>query len=207
MLEISVAEVYFLGGFDDESVVCSAPTCRIFIVFGIFVRVFFRIFRYFYRSFKCGSFYGSRDVSVAFRLVGPRLYAFHSFGDGVFIELHRTQVALSAPESQPHFLFTGGKDESVSFVHILGKQFKLMVTVSAGHGHFVERDSFFRRGSGTEDYNLLLVIAAPSMGELHSGGFVVCSVCTEIHFPQTDDGFRRSVPDAAVTYIETRIFD
>ena len=35
----------------------------------------------------------------------------------------------------------------------------------------------------------------------------VCPVCTEIHFSQTDDGFRRSVPDAAVTYIKTRIFD
>ena len=81
-----------------------------------------------------------------------------------------------------------------------------MVTVSAGHGHFVERDGLFCRGSGTEDYNLLLVVTAPSVGELHSGGFVVRPVCTEIHFSQTDDGFRRSVPDAAVTYIKTRIF-
>ena len=32
LLEFSVAEVYFFIGFDDESVVCSAPTPRFFIV-------------------------------------------------------------------------------------------------------------------------------------------------------------------------------
>ena len=82
-----------------------------------------------------------------------------------------------------------------------------MVTVSAGHGHFVERDGLFCRGSGTEDYNLLLVVTAPIRGRTPLRWLCSSSRLYEAHFSQTDDGFRRSVPDAAVTYIKTRIFD
>ena len=205
LLEFSVAEVYFFIGFDDESVVCSAPTCRIFIVFGIFVRVFFRIFRNFYRPHESRTVDNSGQFFVSFHFAGPWLQTFLFFWYSFFVEFYGTQVSISDTESQPYFLFTGRTCKTVFLFHVFGKHIELVITESSFHPDFIERDGFFRSRAGAEYDVFGFTIRTPTVGKLHTGSLIGISVCSEINLSQSDNGVFAGVTYISVSHVKRRV--
>ena len=204
-MEFSVAEVYFFIGFDDKSVVCSAPASGFFVVFCIFVGIFFWIFRNVYCSHKGRTVNDDGHFFVSFHFVGPWVQAFLFFGNSLFIEFYGTQVPASGTESQPYFLFTGRTCKTVFLFHVFGKHIELVITESSFHPDFIERDGFFRSRAGAEYDVFGFTIRTPTVGKLHTGSLIGVSVCSEIHLSQSDDGVFASVTYVSVSHVKRRV--